>query len=119
MTRRRHAVDAHEAEHENGERWLLTYSDMITLLLALFIVLFAASSINSKKFIALATGFRQAFNPNPGILSASNGLLANASLAPIRAAASRSPRTSSRQTEQTSRCWRNSSASSGLRASMA
>ncbi len=82
MTRRRHAVDAHEAEHENGERWLLTYSDMITLLLALFIVLFAASSINSKKFIALATGFRQAFNPNPGILSASNGLLANASLAP-------------------------------------
>ena len=82
MTRRKHGAGAHEEGHENAERWLLTYSDMITLLLALFIVLFAASSINAKKFLALAMGFRQTFNPNPGILPASNGLLANASLAP-------------------------------------
>jgi len=79
--RRRHVEEAEEAEG-NGERWLLTYADMITLLLALFIVLFAVSTINSKKFLALAAGFQQAFNPNPGILPSSNGLLANASLAP-------------------------------------
>jgi chemotaxis protein MotB len=38
----------HEAE--SGERWLLTYADMITLLLVLFIVLFALATINQAKF---------------------------------------------------------------------
>ena len=38
-------------EHESGqERWLLTYADMITLLLVLFIVLFALSKINQAKY---------------------------------------------------------------------
>ena len=32
------------------ERWLLTYADMITLLLVLFIVLFALSKINQAKY---------------------------------------------------------------------
>ena len=37
--------------HEGGdERWLLTYADMITLLMALFIVLWAISSVNISKF---------------------------------------------------------------------
>lgn len=35
---------------ESQDRWLLTYSDMITLLLVLFIVLFALSSIDQAKF---------------------------------------------------------------------
>ncbi len=41
-----------DAEHEEGssERWLLTYADMITLLLVLFIVLFALSKINEAKY---------------------------------------------------------------------
>jgi len=34
-------------------RWLLTYADMITLLLALFIILFSISTINRVKFQAL------------------------------------------------------------------
>jgi chemotaxis protein MotB len=42
----------HPEEHAEGgmERWLLTYSDMITLLLVLFIVLFALSQIDQAKF---------------------------------------------------------------------
>ncbi len=83
MSRRRRHGD-HEADGEgegNGERWLLTYADMITLLLALFIVLFAVSTISQKKFIALALGLQKSFNPNPGILPSSNGLLKNQSLA--------------------------------------
>jgi len=40
----------HGAHEENGERWLLTYADMITLLLVLFIVLFALSNINEAKY---------------------------------------------------------------------
>jgi len=36
-------------EEENGEAWLLPYSDLMTLLLAVFIVLFAASQIDAEK----------------------------------------------------------------------
>ena len=66
-------AEVEEPEVENSERWLLTYADMITLLLALFIVLFAVSTINTKKFEALALGFKQSFSPNPGVLPSSNG----------------------------------------------
>ena len=37
-------------EHENEERWLLTYADMLTLLFALFMVLFSISSVNISKY---------------------------------------------------------------------
>ncbi len=40
-----------EAEKENGERWLVTYSDLITLLLIFFIVLYSMSQINAQKFV--------------------------------------------------------------------
>ena len=43
----RHRVEVHA---EGQERWLLTYADMITLLLVLFIVLFALSKINESKY---------------------------------------------------------------------
>ncbi|HUO47863.1 MAG TPA: flagellar motor protein MotB [Acidimicrobiales bacterium] len=79
MSRRRKHQE-HEEEVENSERWLLTYADMITLLLALFIVLFAVSSINSKKFLALALGLKNTFDPKPGVLPNGSGLLQEASL---------------------------------------
>jgi chemotaxis protein MotB len=53
---------AHAAEHDEGaERWLLTYADMITLLLALFIVLWSISSVNVSKFTLLKASLAQAF----------------------------------------------------------
>lgn len=42
--------DDSDHEKENGERWLLTYSDMITLLLVLFIVMYTMSTVDAKKF---------------------------------------------------------------------
>lgn len=39
-----------EEPEANGERWLLTYADMITLLLVLFIVLFAISTVDQAKY---------------------------------------------------------------------
>ena len=39
---------------ENHERWLLTYSDMVTLLLALFMILYSMSTIDAKKFAKMA-----------------------------------------------------------------
>lgn len=80
MSRRRGHHGGHEEEVENGERWLLTYADMITLLLALFIVLFAISTINQKKFLALALGLKESFDPKPGVLQSGSGVLNNASL---------------------------------------
>lgn len=48
-------------EHE-GEPWLLPYSDLMTLLLALFIALFAISQTDQKKMAELAQAFTAAFN---------------------------------------------------------
>ena len=45
-----------EEEHENHERWLVSYADMVTLLMCLFIVLFAMSQVDKAKFAALASG---------------------------------------------------------------
>jgi chemotaxis protein MotB len=44
-----------------GERWLLTYADMITLLLALFIILFAISTPNKVKYAQLARAMSGGF----------------------------------------------------------
>jgi chemotaxis protein MotB len=60
---------AHAEEHPD-ERWLLTYSDMITLLMALFIVMWAVSSVNTTKFAQLKASLHSAFSgkvlENPG-----------------------------------------------------
>lgn len=50
-----------EEKPENSERWLLTYSDLITLLMALFVILYASSNVDSKKYKQLSDSFRQAF----------------------------------------------------------
>ena len=49
-------------EEELNEAWLLPYSDLMTLLLALFIALFAMSQTDASKMQALAQAFTAAFN---------------------------------------------------------
>ncbi len=39
-----------EEEKENHERWLISYADMVTMLLCLCVLLFALSQVNQKKF---------------------------------------------------------------------
>ncbi|HET8615678.1 MAG TPA: flagellar motor protein MotB [Actinomycetales bacterium] len=52
----------HEAEPpENHERWMISYADMMTLLMVLFIVLFAISQVDQKKFAALKDGLTAGF----------------------------------------------------------
>ena len=51
-----------ESPHENDERWLLTYSDLITLLFVLFVVMYAISTTDVRKFIVLAQSVSAAFN---------------------------------------------------------
>jgi len=50
----------HEAEKENGERWLLTYSDLITLLMIFFVVLYSMSKVDAQKFAAVAESLSKA-----------------------------------------------------------
>jgi chemotaxis protein MotB len=52
----------HAGAHENEERWLLTYADMITLLMALFMVLFSISSVNVSKYQVLQQSLKAAFS---------------------------------------------------------
>ncbi|MFC4098780.1 flagellar motor protein MotB [Paenibacillus xanthanilyticus] len=58
---------AHHEEHVD-ESWLIPYADLLTLLLALFIVLFAMSSVDAKKFEEMAQAFNSALNGGNGIL---------------------------------------------------
>ena len=51
-----------EGPHDNEERWLLTYSDLITLLFVLFVVMYAISTTDIRKFVALAQSMSAAFN---------------------------------------------------------
>lgn len=58
-----------DQEEENmDESWLLPYSDMLTLLLALFIVLFAMSEVDVRKFEQLAFIFKTEFTSGAGII---------------------------------------------------
>lgn len=63
MSRRRRGGGGHQVESAGAgaERWLLTYADMITLLLALFILLFAMSTIDVVRFDALRRTLAQSF----------------------------------------------------------
>ncbi|MBP2241882.1 chemotaxis protein MotB [Cytobacillus eiseniae] len=57
-------------KHDEGhvdESWLLPYSDLLTLLLALFIVLFASSSVDAVKFQAISKAFNSALTGGTGV----------------------------------------------------
>ncbi|NMM28508.1 MAG: flagellar motor protein MotD [Glaciimonas sp.] len=51
----------YEAEAENQDRWLISYADFITLLFALFVVMYAVSSINEGKYRVLSNALGNAF----------------------------------------------------------
>lgn len=57
-------------KHEDhvDESWLIPYADILTLLLALFIVLFAASEVNSEKFQEISDTFNKELQGGTGIL---------------------------------------------------
>ena len=66
-----------EEEHENHERWLVTYADMLTLLMVLFIVMFAMSQVDEQKFNALRAGLAEGFGPSSSFMQGSSSLLEN------------------------------------------
>ena len=51
--------EEHE-EHVNHEAWVIPYADLLTLLMAMFIALFAMSTVDMSKFKAFSVGFNEA-----------------------------------------------------------
>jgi chemotaxis protein MotB len=62
MKKRKHAE-----EHENAERWLLTYADLITLLLAFFIMMYVFSKRDAQKYDEVASHLRAIFSGGTGL----------------------------------------------------
>ncbi len=50
-------------EHENHERWLVSYADFITLLFAFFVVMYSVSSVNEGKFRTVSESIQAALHP--------------------------------------------------------
>ncbi len=65
VSRRRRKKEHHE-EHVD-ESWLIPYADILTLLLALFIVLFSMSTVDAQKMQAMSQAFNEAFSSGTGI----------------------------------------------------
>jgi chemotaxis protein MotB len=61
MARRRRQQE----EHENLERWLVSYADFITLLFAFFVVMYAVSSVNEGKYRVLSESLNAIFTVEP------------------------------------------------------
>lgn len=61
-------------EHENLERWLVSYGDFITLLFATFVVLYALSQIDLSDLGKLEDGMKKAFNA-PSLLEGTDSIL--------------------------------------------
>ena len=70
---RRKKHEEHE-EHENHERWLVSYADMVTLLMVLFVVMFAMSQVDEKKYAQLKEGLAAGFGSSDSLLEGSSSL---------------------------------------------
>lgn len=54
-------------EHLNAEAWAIPYGDLVTLLLALFVVMYAMSSVNEGKYRVLSESLNEAFHGTPRV----------------------------------------------------
>ena len=55
----------HHEEHANHEAWAIPYGDLVTLLLAFFVVMYAISSVNEGKYRVMADALSSAFGGPP------------------------------------------------------
>lgn len=60
---------------DNSDRWLLTYSDLITLLMALFVLMYAMSNVDQSKYEEMAQAFNKTMGSGSDIFSGSDSVL--------------------------------------------
>jgi chemotaxis protein MotB len=61
--------------HDNEDRWLLTYSDLITLLLGLFVILYSISKVDAGKYAEIASALNGVFGAPRGVLTGAPAIL--------------------------------------------
>lgn len=62
------------AKKDNAERWLLSYADFMTLLLAFFIIMYASSTISQSKLLIISESFKAAFGGGQTIIGNSSAV---------------------------------------------
>jgi chemotaxis protein MotB len=60
MARRKKRID-----HDNRDRWLISYADFVTLLFAFFVVMYSISSVNESKYKTFSDSLNTAFSVIP------------------------------------------------------
>ncbi|MGC2164641.1 MAG: flagellar motor protein MotD [Gallionella sp.] len=78
MSRRKKRI-----EHDNHERWLISYADFVTLLFAFFVVMYSISSVNESKYKIFSNSLSIAFSsqansPNDTVVPAEPNVLLRA-----------------------------------------
>jgi chemotaxis protein MotB len=63
---------AKRIEHDNHDRWLISYADFVTLLFAFFVVMYSISSVNEGKYKTFSESLSNAFSQQPGAVPSSS-----------------------------------------------
>lgn len=78
-------------EHDNHERWLVSYADFITLLFAFFVVMYALSTVNEGKYRILSNSMVSAFRNVPVNVASNQPAVVIPTIAPKPSAAVKTP----------------------------
>ncbi len=70
---KRHDDHEEHEEHVNHEAWVIPYADMLTLLMVMFLALFATGRVDMEKFKKLAENLKQDFGGSAEIVSMEGG----------------------------------------------
>lgn len=62
-------------EHENLERWLVSYADFITLLFATFVVLYALAQVDATDFAKLEESLKSAFSQSGSLFDGQQSIM--------------------------------------------
>lgn len=73
--RQRNRRQGRSGGKENRDRWMITYADLITLLLIFFIILYAMSSLDTQKYAIVTGSLSDTFKSGSPVLEGGNGVL--------------------------------------------
>ncbi|MEK4061107.1 MULTISPECIES: flagellar motor protein MotB [Paenibacillus] len=73
--RQRNRREQHAESRESNDRWMITYADLITLLLIFFVIMFAMSSLDVQKYKIVTGSLSETFRSGNPVLEGGDGIL--------------------------------------------